>query len=890
MTREPTWFEQVTPSLLRNKGIREYLQQQPEKDWPEVLKCTILYGIVTLKKQYPGKILHPSELKSILGSVQVASTVEDAIPDIRNELDKLQGQLVEVSGSVPVSEYNPMAGVGTASAAWVQHGYSICDRVINTEKLGRSHNGLRMHDALAVKNAIRVQEGKLYRGPAAKAATDWWKDDSRTWSPPGRKRSPGRECSLGSYQAPAPVGPVYPAWWGDGSNIPPAQKEKAPEKEARPPPRLAYSVQSHPEDGHVYMDDLVTSSYLNVPSSGYGGDPPQSHNLWDDSDSFHFPPPSSAPGAPAQAPPMSQNWAGQGAGGEGGPMVWGGADLAARLPIPVGNLPPATAAAAANHNAAKQAHRDGGGKVKVPASGAPLFALLPSGVMVPVNFDQGQSNEKTKAKPRWTGPNRSNVQSKVKEMVERDKESARMKMEARRRAVNHALGGGSARSSTPRGSVQYEGAAPASQQQSGGGGLSPPSELADRLESSPWTSWFMSGEAGAEPAAGTSAVHDKAGQWPQTSAFPPRAPEGNTPASAYAASTMNPNSSVNFSASGGYSSGRPAAGGASTSHEPPAFLSQMPTMADMLAANASAPIQSSWPGASFPPPDGGSGAASGVPASSQPLGGAQPPPKVAFGAPGLVAGARGVKWEVPLGDGSKANAGGSGAGRAISADRPARAYSGVRPEVSKFANTFPHEDAFQHKAERPAGADMDELVERMKRKLAASVAESSGTFSQDSLAGQQQPGTGYQDTGGDAGAGQPDSPATAAANAASHFTAVLASLAVLRLQQPILLLVLLLEIQAMFPISKPIPRHIPKYGPIPKPILQVLASLTLLLLQLPKLLLMLLLEIQAVLPQPDSAAAHADDYSTAAAHTTARFSAEHSHASPGGAACLDDRV
>eukprot|EP00798_Chlamydomonas_sp_ICE-L_P023130 gene23130-30333_t len=50
----------------------------------------------------------------------------------------------------------------------------------------------------------------------------------------------------------------------------------------------------------------------------------------------------------------------------------------------------------------------------------------------------------------------------------------------------------------------------------------------------------------------------------------------------------------------------------------------------------------------------------------------------------------------------------------------------------------------------------------------------------------------------------------------------------------------------------------------------------------------LFLNINYTLPpgaaQPDSAAAHADDYSTAAAHTTARFSAEHSHASPGGAA------
>ncbi len=98
--REPTWFEQVSPSLLRNRAIRNYLQTQPARDWPEVLKLTLLYGIVTLGKQYPGRILCLEDLRAILAQNRVAVTVEDAIPDIRDQLDRLQSQLEEVTDEV----------------------------------------------------------------------------------------------------------------------------------------------------------------------------------------------------------------------------------------------------------------------------------------------------------------------------------------------------------------------------------------------------------------------------------------------------------------------------------------------------------------------------------------------------------------------------------------------------------------------------------------------------------------------------------------------------------------------------------------------------------------------------------------------------------------------
>ncbi|KXZ43389.1 hypothetical protein GPECTOR_92g612 [Gonium pectorale] len=116
--------------------------------------------------------------------------------------------------------------------------------------------------------AAAAAAAQLAVSPRAKPPTDWRSGDpGRTYSPPGRKRSPGRPGDgLG--------GAVYPAWWGDGAEwssdgegAAPGRSRSAP-RPGRRPPRLAYSVQLEPGQP-IWQNDLVTARYLDVPSSGY---------------------------------------------------------------------------------------------------------------------------------------------------------------------------------------------------------------------------------------------------------------------------------------------------------------------------------------------------------------------------------------------------------------------------------------------------------------------------------------------------------------------------------------------------------------------------------------------------------------------------------------------
>lgn len=63
---EELFFEQVSPSLLRNKALRTYLSSYTAKEWPEALKLTLLYGLLALCKRHPGKQLSVQELREVV--------------------------------------------------------------------------------------------------------------------------------------------------------------------------------------------------------------------------------------------------------------------------------------------------------------------------------------------------------------------------------------------------------------------------------------------------------------------------------------------------------------------------------------------------------------------------------------------------------------------------------------------------------------------------------------------------------------------------------------------------------------------------------------------------------------------------------------------------------
>ncbi|GAX80665.1 hypothetical protein CEUSTIGMA_g8100.t1 [Chlamydomonas eustigma] len=290
--REPPWFDQVSPNLLRNRNIREYLSNFTSKDHPEVVKLTLLFGIVNLRKLFSGKLFSIENLREILTSHQVAAVVESSLPDVRAQLDNLQNQLEDVTEMVYDRHQSPVkahlaSNQGAKNAdrppsphlPWKQfsvsafNGHQDSD-VRATDNQPHSKPKAAAEAAKNLRHGSASPSNQRRNGPARKSVnvivpaavlpcSDWRYDVSRTWSPPGRRRSPTREEDRH-------IGPLYPSWWGDGSIDAPqvAPKPKMPVRESKPPPRLAYSVL--PDPVPIFQDDLVTSRYLQVPSSRYG--------------------------------------------------------------------------------------------------------------------------------------------------------------------------------------------------------------------------------------------------------------------------------------------------------------------------------------------------------------------------------------------------------------------------------------------------------------------------------------------------------------------------------------------------------------------------------------------------------------------------------------------
>lgn len=48
------WFAAASPGLLTNRTIRNYLDGYTQRQWSHVVKLTLLHGIISLQKQYPG--------------------------------------------------------------------------------------------------------------------------------------------------------------------------------------------------------------------------------------------------------------------------------------------------------------------------------------------------------------------------------------------------------------------------------------------------------------------------------------------------------------------------------------------------------------------------------------------------------------------------------------------------------------------------------------------------------------------------------------------------------------------------------------------------------------------------------------------------------------------
>lgn len=90
------WYSSVAPSLLTNRTIRNYLNSYSEHLWPQILKLTLLYGIVGLQQQHPQQQLSVLQLKQIVQKAATALVVQRNVPQLQRQILGLQGDLDKV--------------------------------------------------------------------------------------------------------------------------------------------------------------------------------------------------------------------------------------------------------------------------------------------------------------------------------------------------------------------------------------------------------------------------------------------------------------------------------------------------------------------------------------------------------------------------------------------------------------------------------------------------------------------------------------------------------------------------------------------------------------------------------------------------------------------------
>lgn len=115
MNKQAAWFAET--GLLNNKVIRNYLSSYSPGQWPEVIKLSLIYGILNLQKQYPQQVLAVDSLKDAVSRSSQAAVLEERLPALRQTLLTLQGQLEDVTAEVSNQVRSPKRSGGAAHQA-----------------------------------------------------------------------------------------------------------------------------------------------------------------------------------------------------------------------------------------------------------------------------------------------------------------------------------------------------------------------------------------------------------------------------------------------------------------------------------------------------------------------------------------------------------------------------------------------------------------------------------------------------------------------------------------------------------------------------------------------------------------------------------------------------
>ena len=73
------WYTAAEPALLRNKTLREFLSLYTDAQRPEMVKLTLLHGVLCLHKSFGHKRLSVTELRRVVEAGQYAIAIEDGV-------------------------------------------------------------------------------------------------------------------------------------------------------------------------------------------------------------------------------------------------------------------------------------------------------------------------------------------------------------------------------------------------------------------------------------------------------------------------------------------------------------------------------------------------------------------------------------------------------------------------------------------------------------------------------------------------------------------------------------------------------------------------------------------------------------------------------------------
>ncbi|GLI59562.1 hypothetical protein VaNZ11_001468 [Volvox africanus] len=458
--REP-WFDY----LLRNKAVRTFLNNYAEPDWQEVSKLTIIYGIINLGF-WDGKAIVPLEkLRDIVANSARAVTVQKAIPSLNDQLEGLRMQLDDVVLDIQKGEREqpsklqiphrdaveavpdvPTLPSGQASDQQRADVAAANVSLRHAEKwLRYKGHGLAIDPqdmpAKVLDRAAAAEVAQRALSPGGLPASGWRTGDrSRTYSPPGKKRSP-------VMPGDGLQGAEYPSWWGDGedwcsgnSSVGGANAQASPgrdgvrtrsaPRQGRRPTRLAYSVQLEPQASQ------------GQPSYGFAPGPYPMVGV-----------PNVQPGVsgPFQAPYGQEN-----------PYRSGGPGPQLYMVQPTGAVAP----------------------VNGPAEAAAMWDPPPQPMRQQADQRQQQQQQQGSGtdRPAWKPIRTAKITSRIRDQVQADRLAARARREARQRAAEAAVAPPRLRSQQPQG-----GWSPNASLKSPSG----PAEVANSLASNPFMAWFI---------------------------------------------------------------------------------------------------------------------------------------------------------------------------------------------------------------------------------------------------------------------------------------------------------------------------------------------------------------------------------------------------------------